>query len=869
MKKNFFKKLSFVMALAMIVSIVAPAAGAFAAEDAHLNATKKYLHLSADTGFNEYDFNIAHKQKGWKYAWTSADEDVATVDAATGLTTATGVGSTKVSVAITKDGEDVATLSADVIVRDNIKTVTVANAPKEALAVNAEYDFNRSFVTVSGSTAATSSVTRWAVDKADTASISASGLFKATAAGDYKVTALAFQSSAKYDEYLVSKDATLVLDTDEVTVTVAPSMLSAKQLSSTKAEIAFDSDMSKVVTKDNLKAYRVIAGVSQPVDLLVKDLKFDATGKTATVEMYIEFAGGENYKFVYGTMEKSFTAAKAEAGNVKSVVLDTKEIVYTNGAKALAVKLYDANGVDITTTALTDRVSYEVTNNVGYYNSTAKSLTLFQKGDRAAVKATFHTYTYDSSYNENVVVGTGEVVAVDAASYSISGTVQWTLSKAAPDWSKATTTVLAAGDSGYSVWARFKSTQSDKDVYYYSYGVSDGDKYVNDNKITFSSSNSDVLIADTYGTVYPAKAGSAVIICYYDGKAVATFPVEVKEARTASVFTLDKNAVTLSNNVTVAATAEVKLSLKDQLGADFTPAGDKLPSFEPLSSNPVLGDGPLSWADGTHMKLNVTAAGATKGTYTYKIKAYDKVQILVVTIQEPTDNNIVYYQLTLDKTLVDTVVNNDGAVKNIAVSLLGFASNGIANFKATWGVNGYTYTVTKDNNAATNGAAVLTDGNIEVAQVNGVKAADVQNVSGAAINVVTGSAIQALDKGTYVVTAYKDGVVKYTASFTVTNSQPSPSYVLEKSETTQKDILKAVRDCVKVSVDGADVADENLYDVEYVFNGTTYTDDANYTAVAAGNYFIKSVQFVKTYSKDGATWAVEYTVNVGRTIVVK
>ena len=48
MKKNFFKKLSFVLVLAMIVSVIAPAAGAFAATAPKLNATKKYLQLDKD-----------------------------------------------------------------------------------------------------------------------------------------------------------------------------------------------------------------------------------------------------------------------------------------------------------------------------------------------------------------------------------------------------------------------------------------------------------------------------------------------------------------------------------------------------------------------------------------------------------------------------------------------------------------------------------------------------------------------------------------------------------------------------------------------------------------------------------------------------
>jgi len=209
--KNYFKKLSFVMALAMLICAIAPAAGAFAAAGPALNSTKKYLHLSGETGPSEYDFNIKNKVTGMKFAWSSANEKVAVVDDANGLATAVGVGTTTVSVKITKAGKTVKTLKATVVVRDNIDTVAISNVPTAKVLVNAEYDFNRSFVTESGSTTKTSSITRWSVDKT-TATISDAGVFKATEAGDFKVTASAFQSKEKYEAWKTSKDASLLLE---------------------------------------------------------------------------------------------------------------------------------------------------------------------------------------------------------------------------------------------------------------------------------------------------------------------------------------------------------------------------------------------------------------------------------------------------------------------------------------------------------------------------------------------------------------------------------------------------------------------------------------------------------------------------------
>jgi len=146
MKKSFFKKLSFVLASAMVLTAVAPASGALAAKAPKLNAKSKYLHLDVE-GKNEFNFNIKNKKKGWKYAWSSANEDVVTVNKKNGVVTAEGVGSTKVSVVITgKDGAEVDELSAKVTVRDNIKSLTITNKPEgDKLAVGEEQQLQQRF----------------------------------------------------------------------------------------------------------------------------------------------------------------------------------------------------------------------------------------------------------------------------------------------------------------------------------------------------------------------------------------------------------------------------------------------------------------------------------------------------------------------------------------------------------------------------------------------------------------------------------------------------------------------------------------------------------------------------------------------------
>ncbi len=82
MMKSFFKKLSLVMALAMVVSMMAPAASAFAAdliiagqEEAKADAKEEY---SVAVG-EEVDFKFYGAAAGWQdlYKWESADETIA------------------------------------------------------------------------------------------------------------------------------------------------------------------------------------------------------------------------------------------------------------------------------------------------------------------------------------------------------------------------------------------------------------------------------------------------------------------------------------------------------------------------------------------------------------------------------------------------------------------------------------------------------------------------------------------------------------------------------------------------------------------------------------------------------------------------
>lgn len=99
MKKNFLKKLAFTMAFATAFTALSPAAGVFAAAKPSLTVGKT-LTLLLGTEREEHDINVKNKVAGSKYAWSTSNKAIATVDSK-GVVEGQKVGSAKVTLKIT------------------------------------------------------------------------------------------------------------------------------------------------------------------------------------------------------------------------------------------------------------------------------------------------------------------------------------------------------------------------------------------------------------------------------------------------------------------------------------------------------------------------------------------------------------------------------------------------------------------------------------------------------------------------------------------------------------------------------------------------------------------------------------------------
>ena len=822
MKTKFFRKLSFVLVVAMVLSLFVPAAGAFAAAKPKLNSTNKYLHLGVAKK-DEFNFNIANKQKGWKYYWESADEDVAEVNEKNGVTTAVGVGKTKITCEITDaDGEEVAVLEATVTVRDNIKEVKISNPVEGTLAVGATHDFNRSFVTVSGSTKKTSAITRWEVDS-DNATIDDKGVFVATEAGEYTVTARSFQSKARYTAWQAEpeKYADYVLATDETKVVVAGSMVEAKQVDLNTFTVTFDSPMVKEDLEKDLKL-SYIAGNTK-VNHLIKGVSLDDTSKVATVDVYNDFVKEATYVVDYPKMESvQFIAASTKVSDVVRVEILTKTAQIAE-EEVIEVGLYNANGVNIGADPdLKSRVELKTSSNATYLDSTNWKLYMYKVGDSTTITAIFHTYEYNEDGTEKgAVTGEGIVYCVEKKTADAGLLNAYTVVTGNPNFGDVKHTI-AAGDQGYYLYVQLKGKDKDgNDMYTESNpAIDDGFK--------FTSSNIGTLIINNEtGQIYPVKEGTASVVVSYHGTVVGAATITVIGARRATKITVSSQGFTLSNDDDVLDTKTVTVDVKDQLDDNYGAVTITTETVNGVAVQGVNDNGDnyellQSGASGDTIVFG--GANVPKGTYTYKVSVYDNnhyttsVRYIYVTVAEPSSDDVVHhYALETPKTEYDMGINwwdywGEHYKEDVVVSLFGYAANGVRNVRVNLDGDGFEVKITDPWNGTHTADGA---GNWTGAFAKPV-AGELKNGIMSLVSVDTSNVVQTLPTGTYRLNAVDaSGKAVSATYFVVKNTQAAPQYTIKKYQSDETDILAAIKDCFKLSIGDTEFNNYDIGDVDF------------------------------------------------------
>jgi hypothetical protein len=879
MKKSFFRKLSFVLALAMIVSVIAPAAGAFAATKPAVNTSKKYLFLG-ESGKNEYDFNVKNKIKGSTYEWSSDNESVAVVDDK-GYTTAKSVGTTTISLLVTDKKGNTYPSEATVIVKDNIKSLAITNKPaNDTLAVDVASDFNRSFTTQGGSTKKTTSVTRWVVTDADgkatdKATIDNSGVFKATEAGTYKITANAFQSTAKYDTWKTSGDSALIQATDTTTVTVTPSIVSTKQVDADTFAVTFDSDMSKTDVVKASVLYQVIAGkqVSTGAEK-IKSITLSTDGKVATVDVYTALAAGAKYNFVFDKLVGEFTAATKDLADITGITFS--DLTVTTGGSAdlyNSVVGYNKDGVIIYTSAdvaFKNALSFSL--GAGAELSKAyvsgNLVYLYSNGYAAPIKVTFSTSvynsttkTYESRTFEDTAVATGVTT-------SVTSNLAFQVSTAAPTsstWSGNLT--VAAGDSGYAIFEKYYlSNDTSKDLYTttanelaYSYTTTDSSK---------------LLINGIY--LYPVNPGTVtVIVKASDGTPVTTFDVVITAARAVQVPTQSASSVTVGNNSTYGETASVDFYVKDTAGSTIVPSVSASVSSAPSGANTSLISLVPSYdtnsSSSTYGKATVsaTAHGATPGAYNIK------VSITGVTINGASATKDLYFTLiVLDSSTTSALVVtswnvalSDGTVdlnalysKSVTVDVYGYNAAGLKVAKLATG--DYTYNVLSGSDTVI--ANALSTATIPVVTAVSGSPVTVNRAVGT-YNVVANLTAQGVANSYFAGTGRVAGSYVAATTLTVKDTTTLGKTLVDPVFDANDTILQAIQEAYTFTLNGTEVTsaqEANIVAVKYSV-GDQYGMVSNVTGVlhAGQNVYVESFTYRVI---DGTTGAyIDYVYTVG------
>lgn len=673
--KNFFKKLAFVLAVALVMTTMVPATKASAATEPEFKYSGKVLYLGGDlTGAYEDTYRFAFKNaKGYTATWKSSNTAVATVDAESGQIQAVAVGTTYITATLTKKGADAVECKAKVVVKQNaekvgfgkmdaVKNMAVGDTGK----VNVYRQVGDKKVWKQADKATTTDVIKWTTSNPEVATVNKWGVVTAVASGQATITATATQSEGLTPGAFKT-----------YTVTVAAGLTSAKQLSKDTVEVKFAGDLSQVANKDNVKIYSMVG--TTKVNVVVKDVKFDSVDKTkAVVTSYVDFAKDTEYVVAYADSQASFKGANLSKDAVASLKITTTEAL-VNVPKTIEVKAYNADGVEIPSATVAGDITLASDNTTDSYLASDNAITFFNIGKTATITATYHTYKYGEDYKEIVITAQGVVTSVEKTSETIKSIDVFTVYNSAnPDYTKASSTISVSDTDG-SYKVAIKATNNDnKEV---KSDARPGD-------FTFTSSDEKTLIITKVGDdfkLYPVKEGTAVVLVKFGKTDIGAYPVTIGAKRAASNVTAAFDKTNLNSNASAKDQVVLKVTAKDQFGADFNVTGKVAIEFV---SGPKGYDTTLPVATGDQLNT-FTFLGSVysdEGTYQYRVKIDGKIVGYVSFTVKNAGDTAASYRLTNAGKSVDTKLNvtpidpavaaTDTKSKDFAMSLASYTSNG-------------------------------------------------------------------------------------------------------------------------------------------------------------------------------------------------
>lgn len=878
--KSFFKKLAFVMALAMVVTLAAPAAQAALAASVITYAYQEggevaALNLKAG---DTQDLKFIGAPKDWKtvgFKWESTNPAVATVDK-TGLVTAVADGTATITCTI----GDSTTKGVAVTVGATATKVVLGTSKNDtfsAYTLELGKTVDLGFYGVVGYSADKYSCA-WASNDDKVATVNNKGLVTPVSAGTATITVA-----------IVDKATGAALEVVPVVVTVpvveASKDFTAVQTSDTVATLTFkDATVSKTALETGLKFYYYIGDVQIAYPISVTSVK----DGVATLTSYTTFVNGTTYGFEFNSATAEFEAAIGDVASldVSYACSGDSFKAYAGAETTLTVKLLNAKGVDITASALAAGGSVlctlvEESESGDFWLSDASGKVYFNAAGKVAkVKVEYNTGKYDETTYEPIAGPSTivPIVSTTAPAYAINvaAGATATIGDAASvvgssfDWSKANT-VIALGDEAAAAKKLVVKLADNKGNKVYS-----DDTTGANGTFSLATTNNAVLYVAADGTLMTNAAGTVNVLVYFtatgatSSSVVGVVPVTVRPARAVTYMAIDKTSDVVSTESPYNTTS-FKITLTDQLNAKIDgsatvtcntknlPAGATAFPLVDATVNTTSGEGTITVvADIANLPTN-----ANGFTYTYTVKCGNLVKSFSITIRKPITGQISGHKIEIAG--ASDLKTEDDLAKAFTATLYQM-SNGVKYAVAQMtqkpaavtdmNVGDYYYVVTKGGSAITaaeNGdditvplTNIVNDGvaNIVKKDANGVGSYTIIVYKGVGTtNGATASAFTQVASTTFIVKDTQDAMA-YAGK--TTNGQ------FATIGTSVEDI---VMNCFKFTLGSATLDEAADY-------GTTrIVVNANVpaTVTAGAVCYVKSVDF---YVLVGTNTYVKYTVNV-------
>lgn len=814
MKKNFFKKMAFVLAAALVVPMAAAPGGTVkAAKEPALAKTNTNVYEG-----NKYTYTMNHVASGQTVKWTlsGAGKDYAILSQANGkktqLSISTGkkMGAKNAVLKITgtvydKNNKVVKAVADDVKIKVNATNLgmklATANVSTSALPLNTDIKFNR-IITPANATSAT----YWSVADAQGAAtsgatISSKGVFRATTAGQYKIVAVA--KNAKNGAVKATATMNVTAGTAQPTPPAQTGLLSVTQTELAKLTAVFGTDLTSVKASD-FTITKTEANVQIPVS--INTVALDGTDKKKVViDLSMDLRDGKIYTVSYGGKSVQFTATD---GKVASVGITPSQIPYDKETVIYAVAK-DAKGIVVEKVKMGESsVNLDVyveSNTSGYVNE--DKLYLPQIGNTAKATVTYHTNQYDSSGNEVGAIKNEFTITAVNSTTAIKE-IRYSIDTAEPNW-KATKVsddkhAISIGDT------------LEKKVWFYITDIN-GNDITTDYKISSSNENSLLIDSkefyegDTSSSIAGFKQGTYYILIQdkKNSNTVGSAGITVRSEGYAATMVFGVSSLMVAGNNGSIADAqediqEVSVEVRNQYGekvrADYG-------TVEPIGSAPYMVD----WHP-DYNKLTVNGSLAAKsGTFTYRIKAEAGGRTvsknLTVTVKMPTGSTSSY----------DVMLSGDNLSGNKVDISIDNTTAGDITLNAR--------VVEKRNGVYFRDASNVTK--IEMVRSNNTvvdKSTFSNSFTTKLVSLSGDTYTKQEPAGSYRIIATYDGSRKITKTITIVDSQPKPTYQIVKRQTSAGDANGVVSstDYVKFLYNGQTVDSSGAY-----VNSEDYTQTGN------------------------------------------